>query len=557
MSMLTLKLRDIFFPSIVATVVLLSVLVSCKQNVRKETQFSFKEDSIKVQVLLKKGNSLYAQRSSMEKMGESLLYFDSGYNMAQRIGDTALLANTLFFIGNVYNAWNGEPLKTVDYYSRSASLFSKLHGEMNHVREFYLRYLIAHSYDGEKANDSIRCAQTILSAMNDLEIVPQRIKDSMNYLSDFAWVATNIKNYVLAEQIINNLSIRPKNDPESNNYLDHYYLSKARIDIYKYGRSTSYADSIIQALRNCNNRFDSGYYALNLSQFYVKTGDYKKAFYFSRLSTIVQDNVGKSDILTALRTQIINSRLEAEQEKEKRSREEIKIKDLYLYAAIVTLVLILMWVGLYNVYKKRKTVQLRIKEHELFTNKLLQKEEDERKRIAMELHDGINHELLTIKNNIILKKQILTGDVENIIRSVREMSRNLYPALFESIGLQGSVEALCSNMTEAGFFTTSDIDYDTVLDKDEELQLYRIIQEALNNVATHAQAEACKITIRSVGQNLFAEIKDNGRGFDSGAIQKKSFGLQSMKQRAKAFGADLTIESSKTGTIIKINKSLS
>lgn len=529
---------------------------SCTQPLKNAGENSFREDSIKVRALLKKGNDVYSTRGSMSQIGESLLYFDSAHNIAQRLGDTVLLANTLFFIGNVYNAWNGEPQKTVDYYSRSAALFSSQPDAASRVREFYLRYLITHSYDSEKANDSIRCVQTIISAMKDIEAVPQHIKDSMNYLSDFAWVATNIMNYELAEQILNNLSVEPKNDPESNNYLDHYYLAKARIDIYHYRRSSPYLDSIVQSLQVCNNRFDSAYYALNLSQLYEQAGNYKSVFYYSRLSNSVQHNIEKSDILTALRTQLMNSELKAEKEKERRSREEIKIKTLYLYAAGLGVIIIFLSGILYSIYQKRKTAQIQIKQQESFTQQLLQKEEDERKRIAMELHDGINHELLAMKNNIILNKPLIIENVENIISSVRGMSRNLYPALFESVGLQASVEALCKNMTEAGFFTTCDIHYNKVLSKNEELQLYRIIQEALHNTARHSQGEACKITIKSDDHNLFAEIKDNGRGFDAKSVQVNSFGLQSMMQRAKAFRAGMFIESSKTGTMVKIIKKL-
>lgn len=532
------------------------LFTSCTQHLKNVEENSFREDSIKVRALLKKGNDVYSNRGSMSQIGKSLLYFDSAHNMAQRLGDTVLLANTLFFIGNVYNAWNGEPQKTVDYYIRSAALFSSQPDAASRVREFYLRYLIAHSYDSEKANDSIRCVQTIISAIKDIEAVPQTIKDSMDYLSDFAWVATNIMNYELAEQILNNLSVEPKNDPESNNYIDHYYLAKARIDIYNYRRSSSYLDSIVQSLQVCNNRFDSAYYALNLSQLYEQTENYKSAFYYSRLSNSIQNNIEKSDVLTALRTQIINSELNAEREKERRSREEIMNKNLYLYASGLGVIIILLSGILYSIYQKRKTAQLQIKQQESFTQQLLQKEEDERKRIAMELHDGINHELLAMKNNIILNKLLIKEDVENIISSVRGISRNLYPALFESVGLQASVEALCKNMTEAGFFTTCDIDYNKILIKDEELQLYRIIQEALHNTAKHSQGEACKITIKSDDHNLFAEIKDNGRGFDAKSVQVNSFGLQSMMQRAKAFKAGMFIESAKTGTVVKIIKKL-
>ena len=529
-------------------------VISCRQAATVPPAHSFQQDSLKIEALLAKGDSIYSQRSSMHGIGESLLYFDSAHKLAQQLGDKKLLAYTLYFIGNVYNAWNGEPDKTIDYYSRAEALFAQLPG--NHVKEFYLRYLIAHGYDSEKGNDSVRCVQTIGKAINDLKFVAATTIDSMDYLPDFAWVATNAKNYPLAESILNNLPFRPVNDPQSNNYLDHYYLSKARIDIYHYHRPSGYLDSLSIALAKCNNRFDSAYYSMNLAKLYAENNDHKKAFRFMLLNNTIQNNLDKSDILSSLRTRLLNSELAAGKEKEQRTREEIKIKNLYLYGGGLLLIILLLLAVLYNIYQKREHSQTQIVQQEAFTRQLLQKEEAERKRIAMELHDGINHELLTLKNNLLLSKPVVTTDVEDIIRSVREVSRRLYPAMFENVGLQASVEALCKNMTEAGFFTTSDITYLSQPGKEEELQLYRIIQEALHNVSKHAQAEACKISIGYHNDKLIVEIKDNGRGFNVNLAAANCFGLQSMQQRAKAINAQLLINSSPAGTVITLTKTL-
>lgn len=130
------------------------------------------------------------------------------------------------------------------------------------------------------------------------------------------------------------------------------------------------------------------------------------------------------------------------------------------------------------------------------------------------------------------------------------MSRDLYPAMFDNIGLVASIEALCERMTEAGLFTTCEINYKLKLTKRNELQLYRIIQEALNNTLKHAKADAAKVTIDTVGNELQVEIKDNGIGFDTNDQMNNasSFGILSLMQRARAIGGKSTIESDKNGT---------
>jgi signal transduction histidine kinase len=180
----------------------------------------------------------------------------------------------------------------------------------------------------------------------------------------------------------------------------------------------------------------------------------------------------------------------------------------------------------------------------------LQNTEDERKRIASDLHDSVNHELLTLKNQADNGKQIHSQEIEKVINDVRQVSRDLYPAMFDNIGLVASIEALCERMTETGLFTSCEINYTIKLSKRNELQLYRIIQEALNNTLKHANANAAKVTLDTVGNELNIEIKDNGIGFNSSEIMNnaKSFGIQSILQRARAIGGKPTFESNAQGT---------
>ncbi len=527
----------------------------CRQSNSTAIATNPVSDSLRVEELLHKGDSLYSRRSSMNAISESLLYFDSANRLAARIGNKELLANTLYYIGNVYNAWNGEPQKTIDYYGRSAAIFKSLPHQR--IKEHYLYYIIAHAYDGEKAADSVRCVQAINAALQSIHCLPKTTVDSMDFLPDFAWVASNSKAYVLADSILAHLPFRPKNNPATNNYLDHYYLTRSQIAVYHNGNTNSrYPDSLAQALGNCNNRFDSAYYSLHLAELFDVSGQYKKALYYNRLSAAVNQQVSSGDVLTSLRTALLNGELRAEKEKQRLAEKDLENNNLYLVVVLLATMFTATAVGLYLTFLKRRQQRKEALLQESFTHQLLEKEEDERKRIATELHDGINHDLLALKNNLLLHKPVEADDVEEVITSVREVSRNLYPSLFESVGLPASLESLCQRLTAAGFFTTCDIAYIARLSKQDELQIYRIVQEALNNIMKHASAEACKITIRSNDAELRVEIKDNGVGFDAEKANASalSFGLQSMKQRARAVGADLRWESSANGTIVTLVK---
>lgn len=202
--------------------------------------------------------------------------------------------------------------------------------------------------------------------------------------------------------------------------------------------------------------------------------------------------------------------------------------------------------------KKKLEAQAETKRQEQFTFQLLQNTEEERSRIAGDLHDSVNHNLLNIKNNLINGKTIAADDVANVIDEVRNISRNLHPASLEAVGLEASIESLCEKISEIGLFTTCDIDYQNKLSKSKELQLYRIIQEALNNTLKHGKAVAAKVILHTENNYLHLEVKDNGSGFnvDSELNNPQSFGLQSILQRAKAIAAKISINSDKQGTII-------
>lgn len=102
---------------------------------------------------------------------------------------------------------------------------------------------------------------------------------------------------------------------------------------------------------------------------------------------------------------------------------------------------------------------------------------------------------------------------------------------------------------------TAEIDYDSVLSSSDELQIYRIVQEALSNIIKYADAIAAKISITENENSIIIEIKDNGKGFnvEETLNSKSSFGLHNIIERSRAIGGQANITSNTNGTIITID----
>ncbi len=205
--------------------------------------------------------------------------------------------------------------------------------------------------------------------------------------------------------------------------------------------------------------------------------------------------------------------------------------------------------------------QRRIKNMQVsFSQSLLQAQETEKQRISKELHDSIGQNILFVKN------QLARGDVDiprvsqtisHTIDDVRNISKDLYPNQLDKYGLAASVDALAEKVQEAtGIFLSADlVEVDQLLDKNTRINLYRIIQEAVNNVVKHADAKAIRVTGNLVKNKIVLVIMDNGRGFDTSAIEGKasrSFGLLNMEERTKLLNGRFAMHSNGEGTRITV-----
>lgn len=171
-------------------------------------------------------------------------------------------------------------------------------------------------------------------------------------------------------------------------------------------------------------------------------------------------------------------------------------------------------------------------------------QEEERRRIAQDLHDGV------IQDLIGLKRQYNPAQVDQILDQLRRVCHNLKPQLLEDLGLSAALEFLADDLCQAGIANVQ-INVDEIdlsrLPNAYELPLFRVIQELCSNIKRHAQASQAKISLiynPEESTYLNGYVSDNGRGFlPSSATSSDSMGLKGVKERIEQLGGQLIIKS--------------
>lgn len=295
--------------------------------------------------------------------------------------------------------------------------------------------------------------------------------------------------------------------------------------------------------------------ASSLYDYYKLKGEYKKADYFGEF--LIGD--GYRQHAARMENQLFELETKYETEKKERTilqqEQKIEQKNKTIIYLVLATVLILLVFLLVFIWAKNKSILKEKVLTENFTSQLLMKTENERKRIASDLHDSVSNELVNLRHVIENKDDLLKGKIDLILEEVRNISRNISPAMFDKVGLKLSVEQLTERIqNQDNFFISSEIDYKGGLSSDKELQLYRMIQEAITNILKHANAVAGKVTITETAEFVMVEIKDNGQGFDVDKTfeEGNSFGLLNIRERAKHLKGTVSFRSESTGTIIQI-----
>jgi two-component system sensor histidine kinase UhpB len=190
-------------------------------------------------------------------------------------------------------------------------------------------------------------------------------------------------------------------------------------------------------------------------------------------------------------------------------------------------------------------------------------QEDERRRLALELHDGIGQTLTAVRYQLERLRRPGTaaeappaGAIEELIATVsgaldemRQLARRLRPAVLDDLGLEPALRWLARN-AKPWFGLDVDLHVSGLaerLDAEIETLAFRVVQEALTNVSRHSGAQAARVDVVGNGHALSVRVRDDGRGFDARAVLagdagEAGVGLRGIRDRVALFGGALTID---------------
>ena len=222
----------------------------------------------------------------------------------------------------------------------------------------------------------------------------------------------------------------------------------------------------------------------------------------------------------------------------------------------------------------RKTRQLEMLNHELqrLSSSLIAAQDEERRRIARELHDGLGQELSAAKMMLdgILRPDVSadwkeravtdsSSSIDRAIQQVRNVSHLLHPPLLDEIGLSCALAQYLEGFTKrSGIETSIDMpSHDFPRFKPElETAIFRIVQEALTNVFRHSGARNARVTLVKSENQIVVVVRDDGKGLAEHVLEFRpgsiGVGIGGMRQRVKEFGGEVRLQNTNPGTLVEV-----
>lgn len=458
---------------------------------------------------------------------QSLKYHLKAKAIFEKLQDPYLIGAVSTNIGNVYT--NLKKLDSAEYYYLNAIKMHKT------AQDNYGLSIAYNGYAGLLANkgDTARALDYFNQSLSLMEILNEKMGES-SILVQMAEIYHKQKNPSLELQSLN----RAVAIAEENN------LKKDLIDIYK-----------------------------GLSQFYEKSNTGLALEYFKKYSTVKDSvfNEKSNHQITEL-----NTKYETGKKELLLKQQDLQLtRKNFLIAGISGLLILISLLG-YSYYKRtqlkqeKKLQEAVMLQQDMATKAVIVAEENERRRIAADLHDGVGQmmsvakmNLSVFENDIPFKNEQQKLSFENVIglidescREIRNVSHQMMPNALLKSGLASAIkefiDKLDSRIIKVSLHTEG---LNESINNNTETVLYRVIQECVNNVLKHSGADHLDISIIKDKDGIAATIEDNGKGFDSSARNNfEGIGLKNILSRINYLKGSVDFDSAPgKGTLVAIH----
>ena len=505
--------------------------------------------------------------------------FQFGINEAEKVitnsiqlKDSVLISNGYFFKGinlfemnklkaaenMLWKSRNFQPKVNSAVHLRSAILNEHIYNNIAQIK-LQMReqdsaiWYNSRAYDFAKKTNSKRGIPNIEQTYSQIYISQNKIADAQYYLmkSNASAMKNNYYDIVLANYGYL-LHCYPKNSPELIKWFNDgiILIKEKKINI---SYQVTFFRTAIKAFRNYNQLKELAFaqeQLLNINQkITLSNSDY--------IQNITKQYLKNENKLLKQELNLIKS---------------TKEKQIFYF---IVAALILLSIGLWYIFKQRqerKNQEIEtLKRNQEINNleALIDGEETERKRIAQELHDGLNGDLSAIKYRLSAFEETKLDDedrgsllksiemIDNACAQVRGISHNLMPTSILDYGLVETVQQYCAKINSTHPLTL-EFQYfgdAAVLPKKAETVIYRIIQELITNISKHSKASLSMVQLNFHENELSITVEDNGVGFNQKSTQT-GLGLKNINSRVQFLNAQLEIDSSKNGTSFHITVNL-
>jgi len=550
--------------------------------------FSFgleKSKEIKDHPLIALGNFYLGDLYVKEKRySEAIIHYTTALKIFKETKNNAETANSYLRLGAVYyNKASYE--KALFNYFKALEISERIQDKKNialgleSIGRVYLLTL-----NLKKAQNNFNRALEIYSELNDKAGVVFNLSNLGASYQKEGEILKGIELYRKALPIAqkNNLQNREsvllgnigssfrriKNYEESLEYL--FQALDLKLKIKKYGSAAHTCNDISETYIEIGDLINAKKYALKaidyaknrslhqeryayfvLSNIEYSLGNYKNSIKNLKQYHVLQDSLFSIEKIASINEMQIKYETEKKNLKIVTQESNIaildaenKVKNQWLLFGGTGLLAVFLFITL---YKSRNAVKKEKKLQQQFSENLLVSQEEERTRIARELHDSVGQQLTLIKRKSQNENQKeITVLTNNALEEVRSISRGLYPALLKQLGLSESIEQLINDYDEqTELFFSVDIDnVNEFFTESTSLNFYRLIQECLTNIIKHAKAKSVTVSIKKEDNAIITLISDNGKGFNINDSKKKnSLGLKTIFERIRIMNGNLSIDS--------------
>jgi two-component system, NarL family, sensor kinase len=544
------------------------------------------------------------------KYDEMLVLTKKSLAFAEKINDKEGIARSTANIGNAYNYLTNYK-EAIKYYQKSIELFKK-NGQPQYERRINL-FIALCFHNANLQDKSIEYAKLALKqsieAKDSSSIAEANMQIGEEYIEKeeeltgepFALEALKIYKILKVESKIAQLNADlsriqfKKGDTKEAirlcemalksfrnqgnefykinalTFLSNYYLADKQSKV-----SLDYLEEAKKIAESTNSKAHFPIIYEGLINLYKQNGDFKNALEIFEKYNSLNDSLLSKDLKMQLQDLDIKYQSEKRKSEISQLNNEKQRQNTLIYSLIAGLlaVSIIGFIGYRNIkirkeIAEKEIIQLQQEKQLTATESILKGQEEERSRLAKDLHDGlggllsgIKYTLNTMTGNVILSEQnanVFTralGQLDNAISEMRRVAHSMMPEALLKFGLNDALRDFCEGITQSGklkvHFQTYGID--ERLNQSVEITIYRIVQELLNNTMKHAQATDAYVQITKAENLLTLTVEDNGKGFNiSDLAVNKGAGMSNVESRVAYLNGKMDIQSNeKEGTSINI-----